>query len=74
MPSHIHEKIFLYRRIYIYFREKNYFREEKKKSFHDLLQMKDFQLFREFFEFEKVNKGSLLKDIKQIYEEVGGRD
>ena len=29
---------------------------------------------QKFFEFEKVNKGSLLKDIKQIYEEVGGRD
>lgn len=36
--------------------------------------MKDYELFKEFFEFEKVNKGSLLRDIKQIYEEVGGSD
>ena len=52
MPIHIHEKIFLYRRIYVYFKEKNFFRtEEKKKTFHDLLQMKDYELFKEFFEF-----------------------
>ncbi len=47
---------------------------EKLKNFHDLLQMRDFELFRQFFEMQKVKKGCLLKDIKEIYEQVGGSD
>lgn len=51
MPLHIHEKIFLYRKIYNYFMENNKSKNnEKLKNFHDLLQMRDFELFKEFFE------------------------
>ncbi len=32
--------------------------------------MQDFQLFRELFKYEKIKKGCLLKDAKQIYSQM----
>jgi hypothetical protein len=30
--------------------------------------MKDYEVFKELFDYEKVKKGCLLKEVKNIYE------
>lgn len=40
-------------------------------SFEDFLKKKDHEIFKQIFDHEKYKKGSLLKEIKPIYEGLG---
>lgn len=69
LPAHLKGKIFLYKKLF------NYFASEKQNhseisSFNSFLKLKDHELFKELFRYEKIKKGCLLKDAKKIYESI----
>lgn len=64
LPTHLKGKIFLYRHLWTYFQAEKH---PHLTSFNSFLKLRDHELFKEMFRYEKVKKGCLLKDAKHIY-------
>lgn len=69
LPGHLKGKIFLYKRLFDYFAGEKQNHSEIA-SFNSFLKLKDHELFKELFRYEKIKKGCLLKDAKRIYESI----
>ena len=65
LPTHLKGKIFLYRHLWTYFQAEKH---PHLTSFNSFLKLRDHELFKEMFRYEKVKKGCLLKDAKHIYQ------
>ena len=66
-PPHLFGNVFLYRALFEYFGEKGVMEED----FRSFLGKRDEEVFKRIFDHEKVRKGSLLREIKPIYEGMG---
>lgn len=69
LPAHLKGKIFLYKKLFDYFAAEKQHHSDIA-SFNNFLKLKDHELFKELFRYEKLKKGCLLKDAKRIYESI----
>jgi hypothetical protein len=69
LPPHLKGKIFLYKKLFDYFVAEKY-SNNNISSFNHFLKLKDHDLFKELFNYEKVKKVCLLEDAKNIYEAI----
>ena len=69
-PQYLYSNVFLYRALFEYFRGDGVLEED----FTTFLRRKDEDIFKKIFDHEKVKKGSLLREIKPIYEGMGMSD
>jgi aspartate/tyrosine/aromatic aminotransferase len=76
MPQHIYGKIFLYRKLFEHFKENQKINkiEEKVGSFGEFLKLKDEDIFKAMFNYEKVKKGFILKEMKPLYLKLAGSE
>lgn len=65
-PSNIRKKVILYSKIYEFLHKHDEIKRHRM-SFSKFLTLGDPALFQIFFELEKVRKGCLLHDIREIY-------
>lgn len=73
MPQHIYGKIFLYRKLFDHFKEnKQISKIDEIDSFANFLKLKDEDIFKAMFNYEKVKKGFILKEMKPLYKKLAG--
>jgi hypothetical protein len=68
LPQHLCNKILLYCTLYHYYKDNWEVAKCPEFSFAQFLKLRDYNLFKYFFDFEKVKKNCLLREIKPIYE------
>ena len=67
LPQHIRGKIFLYVDLWGYHCQNHTAAKINKLDLHEFLKLKGSDLFKFFFDLEKVKKNCILKEIKPIY-------
>lgn len=73
MPSHIKGKIFLYFDLFQYYNLHSQKTKRDTLLLNEFLKLEGTDLFKYFFDLEKVRKNCILKEIKPIYENSKGQ-
>lgn len=73
MPQHIYGKVFLYRKLFDTFKENRHISKiDEIDHFAQFLKLKDQDIFKAMFNYEKVKKGFILKEMKPLYQKLSG--